>query len=164
MAGYHDLSLFFEISNTIFSQIVERNNLLDPSIRRSVRRDVGVPFLTLKWQGEDGVTKNIHVSVVDEPQKAIAEVEINAWKDIERRKKTGKKPRKFRLMLSEGIETLGGIEHYDRVKAFQELSAALWHAYTVASRLALKDLQNEFERQDDEADPGPIKVEGWLGE
>jgi hypothetical protein len=164
MAEYHDLSLFFETSRTILSQIIERNNLPDSSINKSVRNDLGVPFLTLKWQTQDGVARSIHVGVIDEPWEAIAEIEINVWKDIEKRKKKGGKPRKFRQILSEGIETLRDIENYDRAKAFQELSAALWQAYAVTSRVDLEDLQNEFERQDDDGDPGPIKVEDWLAE
>ena len=55
MAEYHDLSLFFETSHTVLSQIVERNNLPDSSINKSIRKDLGVPFLTLKWQAEDGI-------------------------------------------------------------------------------------------------------------
>lgn len=73
MAEYHDLSLFFETSRTVLLQIVERNNLPDSSINKSVRNDLGVPFLTLKWQTEDGVARSIHVGVVDEPWEAIAE-------------------------------------------------------------------------------------------
>ena len=140
MAEYQDLSTFLETARKVLSQIVQHNNLADASINGRVRSDFSVLSLTLKWEAEDGVAeKNINVSVFDEPWESIAEVEIGAWKDIERHEKNRSQTVKFRRMVFKSVETLRGIHQYDSAKAPHELNGALWQAYIETSQLDLHE-------------------------
>lgn len=141
MAEYHDLSTFLETARAVLLQIVQHNQLANANINGPVRNDFSVPSLTLKWEAQDGIAeKNINVSVFDKPGESIAEVDISAWKDIERREET--RTRKFRRMVCKGVETLRNIQQYDSDKALRELNGALWQAYAQASQLDLHELQD----------------------
>jgi hypothetical protein len=145
MAEYDKASTFLGTARAVLSQIIQHNHLSDASINELVRNDLSAPSLTLKWETDGGMAqKNISVSVLREPWESIAEVEIGAWKDIERREDRGE-PRKFRRMVSRGVETLRNIEQYDNDEALHELSAALWYAFAQASQLDLQEFPDELE-------------------
>jgi hypothetical protein len=152
MAEYHDLSTFLETARAVLSQIVQHNRLADASINGPVISDFSLPSLTLKWEAEDGIAeKNINVSVFDRPGESIAEVDISAWRDIERREEIG--TRKFRRMVCKGVETLRNIQQYDSEKALRELNGALWQAYAQTSQLDLHEFWDGFQREVEDA-PG----------
>jgi hypothetical protein len=146
MAEYDNASTFLGTAREVLSQIIQHNHLSDASINELVTNDLSVPSLTLKWDADEGMAeKNIIVSVLGEPGESIAEVEIGAWRDIERREDTGGEPRKFRRMVSKGVETLKNIEQYDSAEALHELNAALWYAFAQASQLDLHEFQDELQ-------------------
>jgi hypothetical protein len=142
MNQYHDISSFLETSRAVLSQIVQHNHLADARIRGPVEGDLSVPSLYLRWGAGAGIAKKINLNVFDELGEAIAEVEINAWMDIERSETNRSHARKFRRMVSKSVETLRNVQQYERAKAFRELNAALWQAYVQASQLDLREFQD----------------------
>lgn len=180
MANYHDLTMLFEAATDVFTAIIQREALSNVAINQWVRRDIGVPVLTMGWKAEDDIGRNLHISVIDEPNKVVAEIEVNAWQDIVQRVNKRGATKIIRRMINEGIDTLRHIEEHDRQWLLGELNAVLWQAYGVVSRIRQETLLQEPTRErregdpgpirrlsmqePGEGDPGPIRVERWLGE
>lgn len=165
---YHWFAVLIDAAKAAFEFIAIQHALPSPEIKSwTLDGDTYGPVTTLTWKTNDEVSRNLHLTVVAPDDASFlvpgskAVVDANAWIDI-----VGSGGRVARRAMSYEIGRLENLTQEAADQRVADLQILLWQAYGAISRVdraaLLSERAERLARQD--ADPGPIRLEVWLGE
>jgi hypothetical protein len=167
MGPYEWFSALIDTGKAAFNLIVKQHGLPRPEIRSwTLGGDTYAPVTSLTWETDDGIKRNLHVAVVapDDARFLVpgscAVVDANAWTDLAEKGGT-----LTRRAITYEIGKLENLTPETLAQHENDLTILLWQAYGAISRVDRAVLQSQrAERDTPGADPGPIRLERWLGE